>query len=177
LHNATGGTVIIVSKVNVANSEVTMGFINNNGGGTANVGYTIFYDDRSTVSRQDVISNLIARGVVGVATASNTSANDYFDTLQFNSLIGISDPANATAANRSELILNGGAAVKNNTLTNAPSSANATDNITLGRNSSTAAGFLNGDIARIIIVDTKATPTQQAQVAARLAFEYGTFPI
>jgi hypothetical protein len=179
LHNATGGTVIIVSKVNVANSEVGMTFINNNGGASANVGYTIFYDDRSTVSRQDVIANQISRGVLGAGnfTASNISANDYFDTLQFNSLIGISDPANATAADRSSLILNGAAAVKNNVLTNAPSSANATDNMTLGRSSSTASAFLNGDIARIIIVDAKATPTQQAQVAARLAYEYGTFPI
>jgi hypothetical protein len=179
LHNATGGTVIIVSKVNVANSEVNMAFINNNGGASANVGYTIFYDDRTSVSRQDVIINFISRGVTGAGnfTSSNISANDYFDTLQFNSLINISDPANATAADRSSLILNGGAAVKNNALTNAPSSANATDNMTIGRSSSTSTIFLNGDIARIIIVNAKATPTQQAQVAARLAYEYGTFPI
>jgi hypothetical protein len=177
LHNATGGTVIVVSKINLANSEVNMTLLVNNGGGTPVVGFSILYDDRSSVSRQDVIINSITRGVSGAATSFNVTSNDYFDTLQFNSLINISDPANATAADRSSLILNGGAAVKNNVLTNAPSSANATDNMTLGRNSSTATAFLNGDIARIIIVDAKATPTQQAQVAARLTFEYGTFPI
>jgi hypothetical protein len=60
LHNATGGTVIIVSKVNVADSDVNMSFINNNGGVTANVGYSILYDDRSSIPVNNGIRSLIA---------------------------------------------------------------------------------------------------------------------
>jgi hypothetical protein len=175
LHNATGGTVIIVSKINVANPDNIQTILDNSNTNTANIGISISVDDRSSLSRNEVLRNFAFNG--GASSVSNLSANDYFDTLQFNSLISINDAANATAADRSSLILNGGAAVKNNVLTNAPSSANSTDNMTMGRFSTTTANFLNGDIARIIIVDAKATPTQQAQVAARLAFEYGTFPI
>jgi hypothetical protein len=177
LHNSTGGTVIIVSKVNVANPDAVYSFINNSGGATTEIGFSINYSDQTSLGRNNNIVSNISRGVSGTYAVTNLSANDYFDTLQFNSLICISDPANATAADRSSLIVNSGAAVKNNALTNAPSSANATQNITLGRTAVFGPFFLNGDIARIIIVDAKATPTQQAQVAARLAFEYGTFPI
>jgi hypothetical protein len=175
LHNSTGGTVIIVSKVNVANPNAAMVFVNNNNLADSRVGFHLNFDDRSSLSRNDLLAKAVTNGTNRVIT--NLSANNYFDTMQFNSLINISDPANATAADRSSIILNGGAAVKNNAETNAPSSANATDNMTLGRRSLSTDFFLNGDIARIIIVDAKATPTQQAQVAARLAYEYGTFPI
>jgi hypothetical protein len=177
LHNSTGGTVIIVSKINLANPDAAYSFINNSGGATTEIGFNINYSDQTSLGRNNNIVSNISRGVSGALAVSNLSANDYFDTLQFNSLIAINDPANATAADRSSLIVNSGAAVKNNALTNAPSSANATQNITLGRTAVFGPFFLNGDIARIIIVDTKATPTQQAQVAARLAYEYGTFPI
>jgi hypothetical protein len=163
LHNSTGGTVIIVSKNTI---DSTLQYILANASGGSDVGY------RLLEGSANVYVNFVSNGsAIIVSNSSGAFASGY------NSITNIVDPANATAADRSSLILNGGAAVKNNALTGTPSGSNATSNMTLGKIPNSSASFLNGDIARIIIVDAKATPTQQAQVQARLAYEYGTFPI
>jgi hypothetical protein len=171
LHNATGGTVIIVSKSAIGTGLQNL--INTSIISSVNIGYLFRYDFSSVANG---LRNYIPNSTISLASVDNTVAS-VVEVNKYQAILNIVDPANATAANRSIIIDDFGAEGKNNTATQAPSSANATDNMTLGRNASAASAFLNGDIARIIIVNAKATPTQQAQVAARLAFEYGTFPI
>jgi hypothetical protein len=164
LHNSTGGTVIIVSRVDslgVANSLIA------NSVGATEVG------SRFIKRVSNKFGNIASNGTANVIDDSST--NDYANN-QYNSTISIVDPANATANQRSFITLNGSTS-NNNAETSAPSSANAARDISMGRRHVTPFQYFNGDIARIIIVDAKATPTQQAQVQARLAFEYGTFPI
>jgi PKD repeat protein len=164
LHNSTGGTVIIVSRVDALG--VANAFIGNTVG-ASEVGSRFLKNISNKYSA--FLTNGTSIVVLDVTT------NDYANN-QYNSTINIVDPANATANQRSLITLNGSNS-NNNTDTATPTSANATRNMEMGRRQTSPFQYLNGDIARIIIVDAKATPTQQAQVAARLAYEYGTFPI
>jgi hypothetical protein len=172
LHNATGGTVIIVLKAAGAGTgRRVMG----NRSGNA-VGLDINSGSEVTITNMNTIFirtyNTSPTGIVMFTlTANNTITGD------FQSAVNIFDTSNATLDQRGTIILDNGAAVNNNTASATLSDTNAGFDFTLGRRVRLNDVYYNGDIARIIIVNAKATPTQQAQVAARLAFEYGTFPI
>jgi hypothetical protein len=170
LHNATGGTVIVIFK-SLTNGRRVLG----NRGGTAaglDVNSGIFINITSTNGTNNRVWNTSPTGDVSTTTtADNTITGD------FQSAVNIFDTSNATLDQRGTIILDGGAAVNNNTASATLSNTNAGFNFELGRRVRLNDSFFNGDVARIIIVDAKATPTQQAQVQARLAFEYGTFPI
>jgi hypothetical protein len=133
-----------------------MFFINNNGGSSANIGHSFFYDDRSSIPRNDCVVHQITR-TSALVTSLNVSADNFYTPQQFNLLRNIADPNNGTAANRSKISVNGGADVQNNAATNAPSTANATNNLTMGKNSAAASGFLKGDISEIFISENQPT--------------------
>jgi hypothetical protein len=178
LHNQNnGGCVIIVNKITDANPDALLKILENGDGNTLNVGNTIAYDDRSSASRNNVIFNSSQRAVSATTTYVNVSANNFYTTQQFNILRSIVDPNNGTATNRSKLSVNFGANIQNNASTNAPSTANATNNLTLGRGSATSSFYFKGDIAEIIISQNQPTPTQLTQIQAYLTAKYGTFPI
>jgi hypothetical protein len=165
LHNATGGTVIIVSKTD--NTAAGRRILNNKtSAATTGSG---FYFGRDNAGNSQIVSfNNSA-----IISANNSGAF----LNQYESFLIINDVSNATLLDRTLTYKNNGSVLKNNTFSGTFANINAARNLHLGIPSDVAATYFNGDIARIIIVDTKATPTQQAQVQARLAFEYGTFPI
>jgi hypothetical protein len=155
-----------------------MNIINNNSSGaTASVGYSLSYDDRSSLTRNNTFPNGIVRGISGNPTSTNLPANNSYQPQVYNVGINIVYPNNATAANRSKISINFGADTQNNILTNNASISNATDNLTLCKNSNASTFFLKGDMVEIIISQNQPTPTQLTQLNTYLTSKYGTFPI
>ena len=141
-------------------------FMNNSGGSTAFFVY--MYDSNSTanawcttdgVSGADIgydlydnsdLAHRVNRGVGGAQAISN-------DTLQNPStgnhyLYVLSDPNNGTAANRSQIYVDGTLQNKNNTFTNAPSSSTPTTPLDIGGRRADDVYSFDGAFAEIIIV-------------------------
>lgn len=177
IHNGSLATVIAIARVADANPDNQQVILNNDAFSSFNVGYGIAFDDRSSVTRDRAILSRCS-GALASAVFVNLTSNGYFQEQQYNLFINTVDADNATAANRSALSLNGGVEVKNNVLTNAPSVANATNNMTIGALSNLSASFFKGQIPEIIILNSHPTPTQITQLTTYFTYKYGgTFPI
>lgn len=176
LHDqSNGGMAIVVSRVTDANPDVAMAILNNNGLGASTVGYGFAYDDRISLSRNNIILTLVTNGVNRVVR--NLTSNNIFETQQFNSLLDIVDPNNGTVADRSKVNVNFGSYEQNNTKTLTPSTSNASDNLTIGKLSDSSSLFFKGDLAEIIITTGQPTALQLTQTQTYLTNKYGTFPI
>ena len=145
LHNGTKSFVCFVSHINT--SGVEYAFLENVNANPANVGTYVAAFGTFRFAHQTL------RGVSPTYSVNNLSGNNVISTNQFIATINI-DADDATAANRSEVYINGGAAIKNNTLTNSVSNANAAGNLTFGSSANGTFGFLNGGFQEIIIYRT-----------------------
>jgi hypothetical protein len=118
------------------------------------------------------VNNLVYKGSSGVILALNArSVSD----VTWHSSVSVLDLANATPADRmstnfnnKNLVLNG----QNQTV-----SAGAHSNPTIGHDPSLTNYPFKGDIARIIIANTKPTQAQLDLIQRRLFYEYGDFAI
>lgn len=176
LHDGSGGCVIIVAYVDDANPDKAQVFLDNHGLTSANTGFSIYHDDRSSSSRNNRLVNTVAKSSAGNLSVQNLSLDNAFSTEEYNSLITVIDADNATAADRSILNVNNGTDIKLNTKTNTPSTGNASRDLNLAR-SGLGAFYFKGKVARVIIADTIPTAGQLADVQTRLDYDYGTFPI
>jgi hypothetical protein len=121
LHNGSQSFITSVQK----SDDLSVGvkkLYGNLGGNSARVGYQNF-------SSLLTINCSIGRGVSSNLTVNNNSGN-ILTTNQY-LLSNEIDAGNATASLRSKMYLNGSTAIANNTLTNAPSTANAFANFTI----------------------------------------------
>ena len=134
LHTAAGSGATVVAVWTAGNSadpNAAYGLLGNTSILTANHGFGIIYDDRASSSRNNAVSAQIARGVSGQPTTGNVSGNDAHPV---NGPVIITHTFNPTAsapADRSTLRVNG-IEIKNNTSTNAASTANATYPLQIG---------------------------------------------
>jgi hypothetical protein len=148
LHTAAGAgaTIVAVWRAgNTADPNALYGLLGNNAGASANHGFSVFFDDRAPVGRNLRAGALITRGVGSQDAAVNLSGDNAHPANTPVIITHIGDPSNATPANRSIITVNGGAEIKNNSLTNAPSSANASfllDLGTLGNGASRLVGVI-----------------------------------
>ena len=166
LHDGSGGCVVVVAKPDTS----ATGIVLRNFSGSTDVGF-------SEVVISNSYNTAVARGVSGAFTLVNNSGSGAASGSYF-SKVSVYDADNGTAADRSEVYLSGGVAIKNNVLTNAPSVTNATSNLTMGVLPPLNISFpFDGKIAEVIIINTIPTPTQLAAVQARLEYDYTTFPI
>lgn len=144
LHTSSKSFVSVVGYNRVVND----GFIiNNNYGASANVGYSL----NTTTTRN--IESFTTRGVSGQATVSNSTNTT---PLTNNNLFIINDEkdnGNATASLRSKIYVNNGGSLNLNTLTNNPSIANASHDLTIGASSgaSTKYYYYDGGISQLIM--------------------------
>jgi hypothetical protein len=148
LHKTGKSFISTVGYNRVANE----GFILcNNNGTSANIGYLL-----TTFTTGD-IRNFTTNGVAGL---SNATVSNQTNTapLTTNSLFLINDETdngNATASQRSKIYVNNGNALSLNTLTNTPSTANATADLTIGSKSGSAKfAYFDGGISQLIIYNT-----------------------
>jgi hypothetical protein len=121
LHNGSQSFITSVQKSDDLSGGVKK-LYGNLGGNSARVGYQNF-------SSLLTINCAIGRGVSSNLTVNNNSGN-ILTTNQY-LLSNEIDAGNATASLRSKMYLNGSTAIANNTLTNAPSTANAFANFTI----------------------------------------------
>lgn len=170
MHDGSLGTSIFLAKFDAAAGILMFG---NNQAGTPPVGW-------SSVAGgvNGNFSNNISRGVTGTRAVQNLSASALHTSTNLNMFMFKVDADNVTAADRSIMSVNGGAEQKNNIQTFAPSLANATFNLNLGRDPVSGGFFFDGKIPEVMLLTTHPTPTQITQLNAYLTNKYGgTFPI
>lgn len=166
-------TVFMVMKAGIVADPNAIYIVFSNGNSNSNVNsYEIWWDDRAPASRNNSIRHIVARSTPTTATVVSNDANNYFTANTYGILSIVSDPANATAANRSSLSLNGGVSVKNNFTTNALATGDAHGNLTIGDIPSGGVRF-NGDIAEIIVYNRALNTSELAQVHKYLSMKWG----
>lgn len=170
LHDGTGGIVIVVMKQDSGTGNT--GIILRNFYLTSEAGF-----QEVTVESTGNYNSVVARGVTSTFAVSNATGSG-LTSGSWNSKVGVYDADNGTAADRSEVYLNNGSAVKNNVLTNSVSTASSGQFLTMGILPPFFVSFpYDGDIAEIIIAETLPSGTMLADIQARLEEDYGTFPI
>jgi hypothetical protein len=168
LHNATGGTVIVVYK---KTSEINNERILTNRRFFADAGPGIIVSSNITSTSIIILNNSATSGLREVAVSSASQV-----VYNFNSFVGVSDVGNAIVSDRATAIVNniiGG----DNIQTNAFSALNSARNFTIGKVAGAADNYFTGDIAEIIISQNQPTLAQLTQIETYLTSKYGTFPI
>ena len=128
----SGATVVAVWKAgNSADPNAAYGLLGTSAIATASHGFGIIYDDRASSSRNDTIAAQTVRGVSGQPTTQNLSGNGAHPTNTPVIIAHQFNPSASNPADRSILRVNG-TEIKNNTLTNAASTANATHPLQVG---------------------------------------------
>ena len=174
LHNGTASHVFIVAKCGIVeNPNSVYSLISTGGDSSANIGYSLTYDDRSASSRNNVMRALAARGVPGQFACDSITQNAITPN-QFNILTNRIEAGNATASLRSQSRVNGTDIANNNTLINAPSTANSTRPLQIGADGSTL--FLTGDIAEILVFPAALSTNDRREVERYLAQKWNIIP-
>lgn len=132
LHSTGGHILALVKPFETSNPNAATGLCGTNGAGaTANVGMTLYFDDRSAVPRNDAIVINATRGVTGTNSVLSVHADAVTGGAYY--LVDvIIDPDNATALSRSLCSIDGADDVSANAATNAASTANATYSFQIG---------------------------------------------
>jgi len=161
LHNGDGGCVIVVYKSNTT-PAIQSQLVTNSFG---DIGFRIQHVGNINSVVRNASTNIIVN-----ATTESTPNGDYASSVT------VLDAGNATLVDRAEQVTNGVSA-KNNTTSGTPTLLQASNDLRIARRANAGSFYLDGTISEVIIADTIPTPTQLAQVQARLEFDYGTFPI
>jgi len=177
LHDATGSSVFAAVRFGITlNPNAVYGLVGNNDADTRVSGYSVFYDNRTSASAVNRITSTITSSVSGQFVSNNVSSNDAVSSNVFGLVSCISDPSNATAANRSALRVNAGGEIKNNAATNAVSSSAPNNALEIGGNGrslSAAGATLTGELAEIIILSGLASTDTRQRIEGYLAHKWG----
>lgn len=146
LHKTGKSFISVVGYNRVANE----GFIIcNNNETSANIGYSL-----RTLTTSNV-RNFTTNGNSGLATVSNLTVTNPLTTNSLFLINDETDNGNATALNRSKIYVNNGSALSLNVLTNTPSTADSTADLTIGSKSGGAKfNYYDGGISQLIIYNT-----------------------
>jgi hypothetical protein len=164
LHKTGGKAVFAVFQAGTSSdpNERYM-IIDNTAAASANTGYCLFYDDRASIPRNNMISNIVTRsGFAGTAIVNNASNDNFYLPNTLNLLSVLNDNGNATASLRSSMYANGDNVQRNNTLNNTPLTTNASFDFTLGKRSSSNDSYLLGYISEIIIYNKSQSSNRTA---------------
>jgi hypothetical protein len=165
LHSQDSTLFIVGKPGTTANPNAVYVFVDNNGRSN-NVGFSFWYDDRVSQTRNDMPITISANGSVAVFQNADAVSGNKFTANTF-SLISIVSTPDAATASRVALRTNGGASFGGNTQTGSVSASGATGDLHIGGNINDGE-LLNGDIAEIIIYDTALSDTDRAAVEAYL---------
>lgn len=160
LHDGTDHTIFFAFKSDANGS--TQFVLNTNNGSSANVGM------QGYKTSADAWGHFITRGVSGSLVVSNSTANSSLGTA-FDYIAILNDPDNATAANRSDIRIKQGSAIKNNAAANAVSTSDPIATLSIG-------DYLDGDnrafdgmVAEIIIYTSVLSASNLLSVQQYLA--------
>jgi hypothetical protein len=128
----TGGIIVAVWRAgNVTNPNAAYALLGNSAVSAGNHGFAFFFDDRSTVPRNERVIAQVVRGVPGAPTVQNISGESAHSPNTPIILTHIFAPAAPLAADRSIIRVNG-VQIQNNADTNAASGANASFALQVG---------------------------------------------
>jgi hypothetical protein len=169
--HATAGTVFVVFQTNpaITNPNTLYPLIDNCALGT-NTGYSLFYEDRSSQSRNNTIGSL--GGTLATYNFSIIATNDTLPTGTWKCLTNKLQGQDATAGNRSRFYFNGSIDSTVNSLTGT-NTANSTYNLMIGSGQSSF--WLNGDIAEILIYSSALADADRTAVEAYLNTKWGVY--
>lgn len=150
LHKTGQAAVFALVRTGIVSNPNTAYCILDNCNTTqSQIGYALTFDDRATVSSNDMIRSFVMRGV-GTTSVSFNNPNNYFTANTFGLITNLLDNGNATAADRNFLYNNGANEQKLNISTSTPSTSDASNVMRMGR---TIGGTFNmvGNITEIVI--------------------------
>jgi hypothetical protein len=161
-HNGDDATIFSVQRFGSTN-DPNAGYVllDNCNNGTANIGFSFTYDDRSQFSRSNMHGIFIMRQIGG-NPATVSFVNDVITPNEIGLSYNKFDANNATAANRGRGAFNGGADYGSNTSTLGPVASNATHNLTLGATGGTKLLFLDGAVQELIIYNSDQSANRAA---------------
>jgi hypothetical protein len=160
LHNGTVGFVASVVRFGTASNPNNGYLFLDNKGSSANArGYSFFYDDRSSVPRNNAYGATVGSGLAPVVS---NIASDVITPNTLNLITQINDPSNATAANRNIGYVNNASAIQSNISTTAPNTGDALTNMRLGRISNATTFPLLGNVSEIIIWNSNQSSNRTA---------------
>jgi hypothetical protein len=173
LHNGADGWILNVQRFGTSsNPDAAYNLLGNCAAASGNIGIILGYDDRASVPANNRANQLVYRGVVGQLTVVNQAENvmtpnqTIITNWQF-------DVDNATAGLRGINWINNGSANQNNTLTNTPTTANATFNLQWGANGA-GGGFVVGSFQRLVIWNANLS-TQRTDITTLTNSYYGAY--
>lgn len=169
LHSSTNATVYTVQRIADVASPNAVYFLLATRSSGFNTGWYAAYDDRSSLSRSQVVFDVAYYG--GATSVANLTANNALPGNSWAQINFINNNTAVSATDRSEIRINAGVAVKNNVDTPTINSSSPLSALRIGSGVST--GFLLGDIGEIVIrtgVDT--TETRQL-MEGYLAWKWG----
>jgi hypothetical protein len=175
MHNTSGCSFWLVGKAgNVSNPQAEYNFMGTNAAASANIGHVFFYSDidNGGGKNNDLIIDFITRGVSGSYNTVNISLNNALAANAAFLASVIRDPGNGTAANRSNIRINGGSAIALNAATNAASSGNASFALQIGAAGNNAFP-MTGYISEVIIQQSQASLDTLQKTEGYLAHKWG----
>lgn len=163
LHNGDSYTAFFALVKDSDSYDDVMG---NNANASANIGAS--FSEANNLR----LNHVVVRGVSGTAPIDNITSNNTVSGFHYWSVQA--DPDNGTAANRSVIQYKSGADIKNNTLTAAPSTSNASFDLTIGdsKGNTTNVPF-EGAIGEIIIYSAILSSGDLQKVDDYLADKWG----
>ena len=163
LHDGTLVAVYMLVKPGIVADPNAFYWLLGTAGLGAQTGFALAYDDRAVSSRNNRVRHVIFTG--GTASIdTNLAAYDNFLPANTYSILTVrSDPANATAANRSRMECNAGTTLAANASTNTPSTANPFGTLWIGNNPGTPSAFTGGMGPLLILAGANAHSTDYRQ--------------
>ena len=176
LHDGTAAQVYIVIKPSTSsNPDALMGLYGTNSGGSATVGHSVAYDDRSGNGYNNGFLASVRRGVASTAAAVvNGLAGDVLSPNTFTVLSSKIDADNGTAADRLEFNETGTLIPYANVDTGTVSTSDPLSTLTIGAFGDSGARFpINGSVAEMVIVQGAFSEADHQRMEGYLAWKWG----
>jgi hypothetical protein len=171
LHNGTTYTTAFVVKFGSSGDpNAVYGLIGTNGGASANIGMSFYWDDRSSLPRNDNFLTFITAGggVISILQDNNNSLSANTPQL----ITALANPSSITPSLRMNYRINGGTEYSNNTQSGNVTSADPTYAMqigAIGNNGSPLVGY----ISELVIVASDITSSTRQKCEGYLAHKWG----
>jgi hypothetical protein len=136
--------------------------IDNTNISTNDIGYSLFFDDRSASSRNNNIWSFVTRNVINTNVSSNISNNDSYTPNQLNLISNLLDNSNVTASERNKIYINNGAEIALSTNTSTAVNGYGTENLAIGTRAKATSNFMTGYFSEILFYNSDQSSNRTA---------------
>ena len=183
LHDGTPYWWIAVNTFGTVSNPGALYILFSTSPASAQSGYYVSYEDTAGVGN-DAAEISVGRGVGGSPAAETTipsraSIQTAYQNIWAANTLLVSDclmsPNNATASERIALSVNGATAIKGNTFTGAVSTANASNNLSIGVSLTSGTYYypLQGDICELMFFNEQPTAAARDLIRRYLSHKWG----